>query len=203
MNNNSDRIERDLRILGTLLAELPEDRPPRELMTGVMSRITPKQPSLKRRIMRRLTTPINVAVTPLRLAPVCAAAAALLLAFTFMSAGPDTPTMPTIATAPSGQAAGHVPVTFTLQKPDASSVAVIGNFNQWTPTGYTMQYDNDKDLWRITVSLPQGRHIYGFLVDGNQVMPDPQALMKQDDGFGNQNSILIIDEGGNGHETAL
>jgi hypothetical protein len=40
--------------------------------------------------------------------------------------------------------------------------------------------------------LPDGRYEYMFLVDGQKMIQDPEALIHQEDGFGNQNSVLVL-----------
>ena len=52
------------------------------------------------------------------------------------------------------------------------------------------------------MELEKGRHAYAFLVDGKRLVSDPAALLGEEDGFGNRNSILVI-EGENNHETSL
>ena len=54
--------------------------------------------------------------------------------------------------------------------------------------------------WSIRVPLGRGRYEYAFLVNGRTVVPDPKALLFQDDGFGNSNSIINI---GNNHEQSI
>ena len=80
------------------------------------------------------------------------------------------------------------------------SVAVIGSFNDWKSRGYEMEPKQDGSQWRITLWLPAGRYEYAFLVDGIRIEADPRAGLYQEDGFGNQNSVLIV---GNNHETAI
>ena len=55
-----------------------------------------------------------------------------------------------------------------------------------------MKKDRQLGVWSLELSLPEGRYEYGFLVDGQRVIPDPRALIHQDDGFGNRNSVLIL-----------
>jgi hypothetical protein len=55
-----------------------------------------------------------------------------------------------------------------------------------------MNWDKDRQVWTITLWLPQGRHEYAFWVDHGKVDSDPGALFFQDDGFGNQNSVLVL-----------
>jgi 1,4-alpha-glucan branching enzyme len=79
---------------------------------------------------------------------------------------------------------------------------VIGSFNQWTPNGFRMHWDERRGLWILSARLERGRYEYAFLVDNQVVVPDPKALLQQDDGFGNKNSILII-ERDNNNETKI
>jgi hypothetical protein len=55
-----------------------------------------------------------------------------------------------------------------------------------------MQLDRELKRWSLTVSLPEGRHEYMFLVDGQKMILDPETLIHQEDGFGNQNSVLVL-----------
>ena len=53
--------------------------------------------------------------------------------------------------------------------------------------------DDDHDgVWRAAVVLPVGQHEYMFVVDGEQWVTDPLAGRFVDDGFGRQNSLLIV-----------
>jgi hypothetical protein len=55
-----------------------------------------------------------------------------------------------------------------------------------------MQFNPEKRVWSLTVRLPEGRYEYALLVDGQKVLPDPEASLYQDDGFGNENSVMIL-----------
>jgi 1,4-alpha-glucan branching enzyme len=93
-------------------------------------------------------------------------------------------------------------VMFILDMPGASTVQVIGSFNRWRPEGFDMKRDEKRDLWVLPLQLDSGRYEYAFLVDDRIIVSDPVALVHQDDGFGNKNSILIV-EGDNLHGTAI
>ena len=115
------------------------------------------------------------------------------LAVVLVSPNEDRPSVQVTATK-------QLPVVFTLKVPGASSVAVIGTFNEWNAKGFEMKGDKERGVWSITLSLPQGRHEYAFLVDGNKVISDPQAVFYEEDGFGSQNSVLVL-RGENGQNT--
>ena len=195
-SENSTHLDKDLRGIARLVADIPDVEPPDTLIESVMARLQPKKLVWWRRAWRQLHIPIYV--TPLKIIPFGASALALILfVLFFLSRTPGVKDMTTtlIGTKEMGAA-----VTFTLNMPDASNVDVIGSFNQWTPNGFQMHWDKGRGLWILSVQLENGRYEYAFLVDGKSIVPDPKALMQQDDGFGNKNSILII-ERNNGHET--
>lgn len=116
-----------------------------------------------------------------------ATAAALALVLWAGGTGPaPSPPMDQI----SERAAPGVRHDFRLQTGDADQVCLVGNFNQWkicvTPLERT-----DEGIWRVTVQLPPGRHEYMFVVDG-QWLTDPEASVRIDDGFGNQNAVIFL-----------
>lgn len=85
-----------------------------------------------------------------------------------------------------------VPVRFVLQAPDARSVAVVGDFNDWSADRDLLS-DADKDgLWTITLRLTRGRYQYKFLVDGKRWVADPLAESYQVDGFGSRNAVISL-----------
>ena len=92
-------------------------------------------------------------------------------------------------------------MVFTLSTPGASRVELIGSFNQWRP-GVLMTWDESRKIWIVSLSLQKGRYEYAFLVDGEKIVSDPKALINQDDGFGNKNSILIV-ERNHDHEAGI
>jgi len=194
----SEDMGKDLRRIAGMVANIPDVEPPDKLIESVMARIQPKKIVWWRKILRQLHIPFYI--TPLKIVPFGASAAALIIvALIFLGRTPDVKdTAQTLMGAKKLQAA----VTFTLNMPGASNVEVIGSFNQWTPNGFRMDWDERRGLWVLSVPLERGRYEYAFLVDGKTILPDPKAVMQQDDGFGNKNSILII-ERNNGHEIRI
>ena len=67
-------------------------------------------------------------------------------------------------------------VDFFCHAPQAKSVALIGDFNEWQPNGHLMTRMPDGG-WRIRLELPHGHHQYLFLVDGKPTL-DPNAMGK-------------------------
>ena len=56
-------------------------------------------------------------------------------------------------------------VDFTLKRPKAKRVALIGDFNGWNENALPMMRGDD-GAWQLSVPLPKGRHLYRFVVDG-------------------------------------
>ena len=90
-----------------------------------------------------------------------------------------------------GPGAGGDSVEFVLHAPDARSVAVAGDFNDWNPS-VTPLLRRDGGLWVAKVPLPAGRYEYTFVVDGATWMPDPAAPAAAAGDFGATNSLLVV-----------
>jgi hypothetical protein len=56
---------------------------------------------------------------------------------------------------------------FVFVAPNAHHVALVGDFNLWNPSTAPMQRIAGTDAWVIDMNLPQGRHVYAFVVDGD------------------------------------
>jgi hypothetical protein len=54
--------------------------------------------------------------------------------------------------------------------------------------------DVDGDgIWQIEIEVqPDKEYQYQFLINGERWIPDPEAPMNVDDGFGGENSVLNI-----------
>ncbi len=74
----------------------------------------------------------------------------------------------------------------------ARSVCIIGDFNQWTGDSHCLRSDAG-DHWSIRLQLPPGPFHYAFMVDGKRWVLDPKALFVENDGFGKQNSVAMIE----------
>jgi hypothetical protein len=83
---------------------------------------------------------------------------------------------------------------FLIVAPQAARVSLVGDFNDWDASKAPLIRVPKSGLWKVTVPLPAGRHLYQFVVDGNWV-PDPAAPVAGDDGFGRTNSVRIVGTG--------
>ena len=194
----SKNLEKDLRRIAGEVARIPDADPPDTLVDSIMARIQPKKVHWSRRLWRRMQVPISL--TPLKTVPLAAVLVTTVLVLTvFLGRAPEKNDL---ALKLEGKKRSGITVVFTLDMADASNVGVIGSFNRWKPDDFKMHWDEGRRLWVLSLQLEVGRHEYAFIIDGKEVVPDPKALLQEDDGFGNRNSILII-ERDNGNETVI
>ncbi|MCX5801613.1 MAG: glycogen-binding domain-containing protein [Candidatus Eisenbacteria bacterium] len=83
-------------------------------------------------------------------------------------------------------------VEFTLSAPDAKSVYLAGDFNNWAGDKDGMKKGQD-GIWRIKIAIPAGKHEYKFVVDG-QWNVDPDNPNKVADPYGGFNSVIDVSE---------
>lgn len=159
-----------------------------------------------RALWRRLQAPVSFRVRPLSAATVALLAG--LIAWTAwperpLSSAPASRSTKTTeasgsssvqATRPSSPASGRetVWVRFLYTNNTADSVAVAGDFNQWTPTPLTPHTVNGRTVWTGLVPVSPGEHEYQFVINGDRWIPDPLAPTKQQDGFGSKNAVLKV-----------
>jgi 1,4-alpha-glucan branching enzyme len=82
-------------------------------------------------------------------------------------------------------------VRFTLEYAGARSVAVAGDFNDWSVSSHPM-VRSGSTTWRVVVALARGDHKFMFVVDGTQWVVPPVAEEYVDDGFGSRNGVVIV-----------
>jgi len=133
-----------------------------------------------------LLTPRPVRIRPVWI-PALAAAAALAL--WLVPSRPDR-RIPEVGSR-AAAAPDTVYVRFELAAPQARSVSVAGSFNGWQVGALPLVRVAD-GLWATTVALPVGEHRYEFVIDGTRWVPDPTAHAQVDDGFGGQNSVIVV-----------
>lgn len=158
------------RILGTLGRErltLPDS-----VRSAVMKRVRVAAQSPWRRMWGWVTTP--------RLSPLTGAlvAAAVLVAIWLRPGGTESPETAT--------------TRFVFLAPAAHHVAITGDWVHWDPTGIPLNSPRGDGVWTAAVAIPPGLHHYVFVIDGTEWRPDPNATSQVDDGFGRQNSVLLV-----------
>jgi Glycogen recognition site of AMP-activated protein kinase len=113
------------------------------------------------------------------------------------SSAPDVPEQedkqPLPAEAGTPVTASTVDVTFTLPaEVQAESVALCGEFNQWSPDDIRLERDGG-GTWRTTVALEPGRtYRYRYLLDGERWENAPQADGYLPNPYGSVDSVVIV-----------
>lgn len=183
MTRNDEFRDRELEeLFAPLRAEQPRFRP--GFRARVMARVRAVSPSPARRFWAWLVTPRPVQLRP-AVAGLALAAAVAVVMLSRPDAGAPVP-------APAA-ADARVPVRFIFVAPQASRVAVTGDFAGWDPDGVAMRSEGE-GRWVAEVRLHPGVHHYVFVVDGAEWRPDPNASSQVDDGFGQQNSVVLVPE---------
>ena len=100
--------------------------------------------------------------------------------------------LPMLSAVRNSNEAIPVPVQFTLRGVRASQIALVGDFNGWSPTATPLEPGPTPGTWSTTVPLAAGRHVYAFVVNGSTWMIDPRAPRAKDLDFGRENSVLIV-----------
>lgn len=80
------------------------------------------------------------------------------------------------------------PPKFRIHAPAASSVEVIGSFNDWTAEPLHPSAGG-AGLWELDRALPSGRHSFVYLLDGVPFLPQ-EVTRRQPDGFGGENGVI-------------
>ncbi len=81
-------------------------------------------------------------------------------------------------------------VNFICNSPQAQSVSVVGDFNQWNPRANLLKQTPD-GAWLLQVELRHGHHRYAFLVDGHLTL-DPRAQGVTRDDQGQRVSLMAV-----------
>ena len=127
-----------------------------------------------------ITEPRAVRISPLAGLAIAAGLAGLLVL-----TRPAAP--PAVAPAPPAPV-----VRFAIQAPGASTVALVGDFNDWDAQATLLQpAAGDDGLWTVEVPLAPGRHEYAFLVDGSEWRATAHAAPAADD-FGRPNAVIHV-----------
>lgn len=86
---------------------------------------------------------------------------------------------------------------FVLVAPQAATVSLVGDFNDWDSTRTPMRpLRADGPVWSAVVPLRPGRYHYAFLINGSRWLADPAAPAASDDGFGSPSSVVTVSGGG-------
>ncbi|HEX6126197.1 MAG TPA: S8 family serine peptidase [Pyrinomonadaceae bacterium] len=82
-------------------------------------------------------------------------------------------------------------IHFRYHSDAAERVALAGDFNEWYPA---LLRRGAHGLWECAMDrVPAGRYRYKFLIDDARWTEDPSHGLKEDDGYGGFNSLLIVE----------
>src|SRR5258705_767634 len=86
-------------------------------------------------------------------------------------------------------------VRFVFVDSGAASVALVGDFNEWTKGSTQLKRSGAPGVSTVSVPLTPGRHEYAFIVNGSRWVADPLAVKSSDD-FGTESSVIRIGSAG-------
>jgi serine protease AprX len=83
-------------------------------------------------------------------------------------------------------------ITFFVEHDCAGQVSLTGSFNHWAEDVLLLE-PGKHGIWKIEIPLlPAGKYPYKFLAEGTRWLEDVDNPLREPDGFGGFNSILII-----------
>lgn len=133
----------------------------------VAKRVPPVEFKPRRRVVYSMLRPLGI------LAP--AMAAAIVILFFFMSSEVST----------------SVPYRFVIYRPDVSKAEIAGSFTEWRMI--PMKMTGSSGYWEVILNIPKGEHRFTYILDGHQRFADPTILVREQDDFGGDNAILLVD----------
>lgn len=80
---------------------------------------------------------------------------------------------------------------FVAHFPNARSVGIAGDFNNWTPTRMTEDQQTGEDTFKALVALKPGRYRYRLVVDGRW-QSDPHNMHAEPNPFGELDSVVDV-----------
>ncbi len=80
---------------------------------------------------------------------------------------------------------------FSLSAPQAQSVFLSGNFNQWDLSSHPLKRDKN-GMWKISLNLNPGEYEYRFFLD-DEWQPYPSCSDFVDTPFGTSNCLKIVE----------
>lgn len=161
--------------------------PPPWLEQRIMAALPHHRPGWIHRLLDWVARPRTLRVRPVTVATVAAAVLAVVVLW------PAAPAPQPQASVQAGARAadGDVYVQFLYVAPDAETVSVAGDFNEWSDARTHLEDPDGDGIWTGEIAVSPGLHKYMFVVDGEWVT-DPQADRYVDDGFGNRNALIEV-----------
>lgn len=142
-------------------------------------------------LWRWMTRPRTIHLSPLGALAVAAALAGVVTLAARRDAGGARALSPVPASAAAAPTAQMM--EFVFVNSSASSVSIVGDFNDWEEGRSPLQrVKNGEGVWAITIPLAPGRYHYTFVVDGTKWEADPLAPRTLEDDFGRPNSVITV-----------
>lgn len=92
---------------------------------------------------------------------------------------------------PVNQEIASVRHRFVIYHTGSSKVEITGSFTDWQRI--PMQPAGSKGYWELSLDLTPGDHRYSYILDNDDILPDPTVATREEDGFGSVNSILSVE----------
>ena len=103
-----------------------------------------------------------------------------------VAALPDARPLQPVAHVVKAPSEALVQQQFIIIAPSASSMSLVGDFNDWDAGRTPMTRVSDDGAWSVTLPLAAGRYEYQFVVDGTTHITDPTRPQASSD-FGSAN----------------
>jgi hypothetical protein len=182
-------------LAGSAIVARRLDRAPASLVADVMGALPEPRTSPVQHVVSWLITPRPVRIAPL--GPLALAAAAVVLMIMIPNPRPQSAAPVSVAgsgtvTEVAAVEAPTVYVQFALTARGAQTVAVAGDFNNWSMDAGTLRDPDGDGVWVGMMPVTPGVHKYMFVVDGTEWVTDPRADGYADDGFGMRNAVVSV-----------
>jgi hypothetical protein len=80
---------------------------------------------------------------------------------------------------------------FVIYRPDVTQVELVGSFNEWRRIA--MEEIGTSGYWEVKLALPPGEHRFSYVLEGDEKIADPTVTTREQDDFGGENSVLLVD----------
>lgn len=180
----ADAVMRDIAEADSQIPAMEAGAAVDAVQTGTRSARPPARRGV-RALVEWLVTP-----RPMQVRPLAPLGAALALMLVVLLQGVQGDGSGPVAGAPDGEPVIYV--QFALTAEGAQSVAVAGDFNDWSVEAGTLRDTDGSGTWRGLIAVQPGVHKYMFVVDGEEWVTDPTADRFVDDGFGMRNALLAV-----------
>jgi hypothetical protein len=195
------RDEEMIESIAQVLRDEPMRKPASSFDARVMASIRwSNQPRGARSIAAWFLRPRRISLSPVT--AVLAAASVMAVAYFGSAAVTRRMLDGTIAaqsaalSAAASDSQGRQLVQFVLVAPEAKSVSVVGDFNDWNAKATPLSSASG-NMWSVEIPLTPGRYNYIFMVDGTRLVPDPAAPRAPVDAFGQPNSVITVGSSSN------